>query len=313
MIQMNKFSGRVFVFGNIVYNLSIKTSRFPNEGETVYTTEPYFLNSGGKGLNQAITCARFGAETYMLGSMGNDAFAEEMKKDLSENGVHLDYLNFYNQNSGLSMINIREDGQHQIVSSPSVNFKNDEISIENIPFKPGDILLSTLEASYEVLSKLFEYAKRSQVFVIVDPSSPNHSAIKREIYANIDIIKPNETEISLITHLNNEENTYEEILQELDNMKISIPLMSLGEEGIVYLDPELDFTHLEGLKVDALDSTGAGDIFLGVLAASLSTNEMSLKKAIQEAVIASGLSVTKKGALPSIPEASTVRNYKYIQ
>lgn len=310
---MNKFSGRVFVFGNIVYNLSIKTSRFPNEGETVYTREPYFLNSGGKGLNQAITCAKFGAETYMLGSMGNDTFAEEMQKDLSENGVRLDYLSFYDQDSGLSMINIREDGQHQIVSSPSVNLKNDELSIESIPFKPGDILLSTLEASYEVLSKLFEYAKNSQAFVIVDPSSPDHSAIKREIYANIDIVKPNETEISLITHLNNEENTYEEILQELDNMEISIPLMSLGEEGIAYLDPELGFTHLEGLKVDAVDSTGAGDIFLGVLASSLAANRMSLKEAVQQAIIASGLSVMTKGALPSIPEASVVQTYKCIQ
>ncbi|OLS01497.1 PfkB family carbohydrate kinase [Tissierella creatinophila] len=310
MKKLVGFSGRVFCLGYCIMDITISTERFPDLGETYYTSSDYFMVPGGKGLNQAICASKHGASTSLISIVSNDDFGNSLMGTIEKNNINTEYIKRSDYSSGVALINIDISGNNKIICSPGINTRMEfDYPLDNIDLGKGDILLSTLEYPLEYLENIYKRGKQNGAFIIVDPSTVYSSSDYYPLYKYIDIIKPNEIEAKNIFYDNKSNISIDDILINMKKSGIKYPLISLGEKGIVYLDDNNDIVNVSAIKVNAIDSTAAGDVFLGSLAAALSYNRYNIQEAIEYAVISSGISVTRVGASNSIPTRKEVLNY----
>lgn len=301
-------SGNIICMGSIIMDISVKCRQFPKTGETIYTSYPYEVTSGGKGANQAIAAARLGGKVRMLGRIADDAYGHELKENLSQAGIDTDMLvEDKNAGSGVAFVWVNESGDNQIICSPGVNLRNTAEDVKSglEIMQKGDILLMTMEFPRDILMCAVKLAKEKGGFVIVDPSAAERCRLDAEMAGYIDIVKPNEVEAEVITGIKIESReSMEKALEFMEEKGISYPLISLGQKGIIY-KADGKVCHEQGIAVNAVDSTAAGDTFIGALASCLAAGK-PIAKAVEYGNKAAAKCVQRMGAQVSIPYARDI-------
>ena len=317
---VNKTFGKIFCMGSIIMDVSIKCKEFPLVGETVYTPYFYEISPGGKGGNQATAAARMGGNVRILGRISDDTYGNELKINMQKNdwpknqwlpeevGTRSSKLRIdSNEKSGVAFVWINEAGDNRIICSPAVNKKLSIEDIDNglVDFEAGDILLATLESDLELLKYTFEKVKEKSGIIILDPSADKKNETYLSIMGMVDIIKPNEIEAEMLTGITiNDEDEAKKALEVLNKMGIKYPIISLGAKGIVYMKNNKVF-HEQGIPVNAIDTTAAGDTFIGTLACEISKRK-NLDDAVKIANKAAAICVQRMGAQKAIPYATEI-------
>lgn len=294
---------KILVLGSLIMDLSVRCRQAPREGETVYTDDDYQANPGGKGGNQAVAAARAGAEVVLLGRIADDDYGRALKESFHRDRIDTSRLiTDSSAKTGTAFVWVEKNGGNRCLCSLGVNGRNrpeDFIQYESL-FQESQIVLTTLEYSKEVLDQVTKMAKQSGCLLIVDPSANDYSKLTPEIAERIDILKPNEVETEMLTGiavLSPEDAA--KAVKRLKEMGIKTPIVSMGSQGVVY-DYQGQIIHEPGIEIQAVDTTAAGDTFIGSLAARLSLGK-EFPEAVRYANRAASLCVQKKGAQSSIP------------
>ncbi|MFX1346372.1 MAG: ribokinase [Promethearchaeota archaeon] len=305
---MSKTLNYVLIIGSSNMDLNIYSERFPNPGETVTGgTFKQFL--GGKGANQAVAAVRSGANTVFIGKIGMDSFGNQMISQLSRENIDTSHIiRDKEEESGVAFILIDKKGENMISVAPGANFRlsAEEIKTKAEVIKNASSLVVQMEIPIETIEEIFKIALKGDVIKVLNPAPLK--PIPLEILEKVDIIIPNEGELyQLHSFLNLPKLTGEGKLKitqasrELAKLGIKNVITTLGKKGsIIYLGAEDKFIEIPAPKVNVVDTVGAGDCFIGVLASKLCQGE-SIINSVQYSTIAASIAVTRKGAQDSMP------------
>jgi len=285
-----------------------KTDHLPEIGETVLGYELLKI-PGGKGANQAVSAAKFGSKTWMLGKIGKDDHGRILKENLKANNINLDYLiEADDLQTGTAVINVDKKGNNTIIVIPGANGEVLSSDLEKLvqDLDEIDSVLLQMEIPLQTVFDTIELGEKNNIRVIVDPA-PVHK-IPEELFSKIDVITPNLTEAEKLLEMKISRDDYEKAADLLLDKGVKIVILTLGSEG-VYVKSSSEEYFVPGIKVDSVDSTAAGDCFTGTFAAEY--NGENLKEAVEFANAAAALATTKMGAQSSIPEKEDV--IKFLQ
>ncbi|HOZ02391.1 MAG TPA: ribokinase [Bacilli bacterium] len=282
---------KVFVLGSINRDISIQTSRFPQVGETI-TGSGFFQTFGGKGSNQAIAAFRSGADVTFIGCVGNDAEGNSFISLLKREGMNTDNIKVVQGNTGTAIITLAESNNTIIIYAGA----NNEITKEQISkglerADEGDYLIMQFEIPLDKIIYASKMAKEKGMIVVINPAPCTYEL--RDFILNIDFLIPNETEYKILK--GNSRNQ----INLIPNL-----IVTMGKDGSQYIGNKGHFI-IPSLKVNAIDTTAAGDTYVGYLIGSLSKG-MSLKDSMKRATKASSITITRLGAIPSIPYKSEI-------
>ena len=291
----------IYVLGSINFDLVIFLKKFPEIGETVKGNSIFF-NLGGKGANQAITIKKLNDDVIFIGRVGDDYFGKYLINNLNQFNLDYEIKIDNNLNTGIAIINVDENGKNKIVIYEGANsgVRDEEIDFLKDRIKGEDLLLMQGEIPFETIINAVEIAKKSQAKVIFDPA-PAKLEFKN-LFPYLTYITPNEVEIQMLTPDISE---LDDKIDFLINSGVYGVIVKLGEKGIVYKDRDGRYFKLDAYKVNAVDTTAAGDIFNGAFALCLSKN-FDLKYSLKFSQAASAISVTRKGATISCPDYNEV-------
>lgn len=294
---------KIFVIGSINMDLTINAPRLPERGMTV-TGSGFLATAGGKGANQAVSCARYGANTYMVGCVGN-TFSEELRRSFRINGVRTDYLE---QTDGLSSgtaVILVVGGDNRIVLDKGANGKVGKALVERAlsEAQVGDVLLVQHEIATETTGYALRLAKQKGMTTLLNPAPA--LAIPSEGFALSDYFVPNQTEAQFYTGIYPSDQASAEVcaerLRELGAQNIIITLGELGSVGFFGNEQ----VYVPAVKVEAVDTTAAGDTYIGVFAGAMSEG-LSEERAMRTASVASALTVMRRGAQAAIPSREEI-------
>lgn len=301
---------KILVIGSLNVDMVVNVDHAPVVGETVLS-DRLTLVPGGKGANQACAAGRLGAGVSMLGAVGNDSYADMELESLDSAGVDVSHIiRKDGESTGLAMITVNAQGDNSIVV---VAGANGSLSPEDIDrnlelLKAADILILQLEIPLDTVLHAAKAAKTLGKKVILDPA-PVPVAFPEELYAYVDIIKPNETELSRLTGLDCTGDNIQEGARLLREKGVKEVLVTLGEKG-VYIDSDVCGKHaIPAYKVEAVDTTAAGDTFTAALAMMLAQGK-NVSEAARFANLASAIVVTRTGAQSSIPTLEEMLQYR---
>lgn len=298
--------GNILVAGSLNMDIVINTEHIPRPGETVFG-KSFAFNPGGKGANQAYTAGKLGARVSMIGAVGKDDHGKIMVESLQSVGVDTAGIRSFSYTpSGMAFIAVDREGENSIVVVPGAN---SELTIEDIDrnlelIDRCDVVIAQLEIPIEVVTYLAEAARSRKKLVILDPA-PAPSRLPEKLIRNVDIMKPNETELQRITGMMTD--TPEQIAEAARSLiekgagKIAV---TLGAKGTI-LVTEHGYEVFPARMVEAVDTTAAGDAFLAALAVKTAEGS-SLEDAIRFAGIVASIVVTRKGAQCAIPDYQEV-------
>ena len=301
--------GKILVVGSLNVDMVMNVDHMPAEGETILC-DGMTLVPGGKGANQACAAGRLGTDVAMLGAIGDDDYGALQLKSLSEAGVEVGgLLKKEGQNTGTAFITVNKSGNNSIVVVPGANsaFRPEDIEAIRELIEQCEIMILQLEIPLDTVCYAAKLAKSLGKTVILDPAPvPEH--FPEELYEYVDIVKPNETELGMLTGIAEAQKHLTEAAQVLKARGVKNVLVTLGGDG-VYINPESgEEIRIPACKVKAVDTTAAGDSFTAALAAMLLNGE-SLEAAAEFANRVSAIVVTRKGAQSSIPTIDEVVNY----
>ena len=285
-------SSKICVIGSSNIDQIAYTKNIPADGETLFG-DSFQMGFGGKGANQAVMAGLLGADVYMITCLGDDVYKEMTINNYEANNVNTDHIQLVKGASGVAPIWVDATGQNRIIVIPGANNEIDAqkaiSSIEAI----GNIsvLVGQCEIPMEVNHKVFQYAKSNSVTTIFNPAPAKK--LEREFLEHISWLIPNENEFELISGMEPNDDNFLKFNEEIPCNLI----VTLGEKGAVLVD-EKKTHYFDAPSVNAIDTTGAGDSFIGTFAYELSESnspESCIKKAVEKA----SQSVTKKGTQSS--------------
>ena len=298
----------VLIIGSSNMDLNIYSERLPKPGETI-TGGSFKQSFGGKGANQAVASARSGSRTIFMGKIGEDAFGDQMIAQLTKEGIDTRHIVRDPENaSGIAFILVDKNGENMISVAPGANFKLTPIEVRSKAdlIKSASCLIVQMEIPMETIEELFKIASKASVLKILNPAPLK--PIAPEILKNIDIIVPNEGELfrlhSLLKLKEIKELGTEKIARaskDITRLGVKIVITTMGKKGCVIHDAKKDkIVEVPAIKVNAVDTVGAGDCFNGVLASMLNKGK-SLETAVKYATAAASIKVTRKGAQDGMP------------
>ncbi len=298
---------KVINFGTANIDEIMQVPAFPLVGETKFT-QKFSLHLGGKGANQASAVSKAGAKVNFLGSIGKDRYGEMVLESLIRNGVDVSEMQVDEKiATGVAHVWADDAQMNSIICYLGANMGNEKRQIERLErlAAAGDIILTTLEYSEAFIMEAVRIAQEKQCIFMVDPSGNIELAREKYIAEHTFLIKPNEVETEQITGI--QVNSAEDARQAAESLKklgYSYPIVSLGAEGAVgYAGAEP--TYFPPCRVKSVDSTGAGDAFIGYIAAGIA-NGWELGKAIRTASRAAAWTTTKTGAAEAVPTIEEV-------
>jgi ribokinase len=300
-------SPRIVVVGSINLDLVVRCAHLPRPGETVVGQTLREI-PGGKGANQAVAAARLGANVRMIGRVGDDAFGARLRAELKSAGVDDTYvLDTPNCESGIALISVDDAGENSIIVVPGANGRLTpaDVAASEVAFRNAQVLLVQLEVPLETIVAAVRMARKHGLPVIVDPA-PAVDALPPELLA-ADVICPNETEAAKLTGvpvLSVDEAT--EAALWLRDRGARIAIVKRGEHGVVVASGEAAPRSFASFRVDAVDSTAAGDAFAGALGIAMAENQ-PLEEAIAFACAAGAVAASRPGAQPSLPSREDVK------
>lgn len=300
---------KILVIGSLNLDMVVNVDHTPSIGETILSDKMEMI-PGGKGANQACAAGYLNADVTMLGAVGNDMYADIQMKSLSEAGVDVSrIIKRPEATTGIALITVNSDGDNCIVviSGANATLSCDDIDNNIDLLKEADIVIFQLEIPLETVCYAARRAKELGKMVILDPA-PVPKVFPKELYRYVDVIKPNETELYMLTGIARVESNLMEASRLLRSQGVKNILVTLGEKG-VYLDSEENgICRIPAIPVDALDTTAAGDSFTAAMAVMLADGR-SLREAVIFANYVSAIVVTRKGAQSSMPTFDEVRQY----
>jgi ribokinase len=298
----------VFVVGSLNIDQNIRVRSLPRAGETVRGSDATF-SPGGKGGNQAVAAARAGATVKFTGAVGDDAHGRRILEVLSGAGIDAGHVRVSAISAtGTALIAVDDQGENQIIVSPGANSGITAADVEAglAAVQSGDVLVLQLEIPTALVRQAARTAKSRGAFVIL-----NAAPAPRQIGAlldDVDLLVVNEQEIQVLADLAGlagVRGNHRDLVQSLPPVLGAAIVCTAGADGsFTVLDGTL--VHVPSTKVEARDTTGAGDTFVGYLAASLAGGPRDLPAAMIHATGASALAVTRTGAMESIPWSSEV-------
>ncbi|HEY8955503.1 ribokinase [Chitinophaga sp.] len=291
---------KIVVVGSTNMDMVVKTSHIPVPGETVLGGS-FLMNPGGKGANQAVTVARLGGDVLFISKVGNDVFGKQSSQLFEEEGINTFHvLSDDELPSGVALITVDESGENSIVvaSGANGNLYPDDLKDALTEIAGAGLLLMQLEIPMETVHFVAGYAASKGVRVILNPAPAN--TLSPELLANTDIITPNKKEAEMISGIKvtNIESA-KKAAKAICNMGVKNVVVTMGAMGAVICQ-EGKTLVIPAQKVEAIDTTAAGDVFNGALAVALSEGKL-FPDAVEFANIAAAISVTRMGAQSSIP------------
>jgi ribokinase len=298
---MPNTSPQVIVVGSINTDLVIRSARLPRAGETVLGGE-FYSAAGGKGANQAVAAARASvAPVLFVGAVGDDSFGVSALDGFRRENLKLDFLHTIpNEASGIALILVDEQGQNQISVASGANTQLQPQHIDEIPdgiFTAAKVLLCSLETPLETVVHALQRAKRLGLTTLLNPAPADRAVAVREILSLVDVLTPNETEAAILC--GDETGDVEGLARTLQERGCRSVIVTCGAKGCVLLEGA-NVMSIAAHPVTAVDATAAGDAFNGVLAVALAEGR-PLPEAVRRANTAAALSVTRRGAQPSLP------------
>jgi len=299
------------VVGSINMDVVLSVERFPQPGETLTGLE---LNHypGGKGANQAVAIARMGTSVAMIAHVGSDGYGQQLLSGLNNNSVITTAVGKKEDvSSGLAFITVDSKGENNIVLIPGANHELSPDDVEsnlNIISKAKAVVIQ-FEIPMETNRRALELAKQHDKLTIVNPAPALPPEDAKAAVEHADVLVVNETEAALLSGL--PVNDTEEARHAGKKLLSSGPeavIVTLGAEGAVLVTAD-QATHLPAPEVDVVDTTAAGDAFIGALTAALINGE-SMQDAVELANCAGALAVTKPGAQPSLPTMDDVITFR---
>lgn len=298
---------KIIVIGSSNVDTTLHVKDFPKPGETINANK-VTVAGGGKGANQAIAATKSGADCYFISRVGDDSFADFLLAQLQKYGVKTDYVQkTANTATGQAYITLNEAGQNDIIIDHGANY---ELKPEDIERAEGliadtECVIAQFETPLASTLYAFKLAKANGVMTILNPA-PAIEKIPSELLEVTDVITPNETESALITGIKIEsEADLAKNAAKLHELGVENVIITYGDKGAYIATPKVE-KLVPAFKVKAVDTTAAGDTFLGFLAGSLDTDLANIEKAATIASKASSLAVQKLGAQPSIPSIAEV-------
>jgi ribokinase len=298
--------GRVLVAGSINMDVVATAERHPRIGETVVgKTILYF--PGGKGANQAVAAAKLGAPTSLIGRLGRDAFGEQLKAFLAAQGIDLTFVQVTAEaHSGTAMITTA-NADNTIVVIPGANALVSAADVAAAPLAKGDIAVSQFEIPLPTIGAFFKRARSAGATTILNPAPAMEC--DAGMLALVDILILNETELGLLAKTELLDiGDHARLIEAARRLQIGgdkIVCVTLGKHGVLAL-VDGEPLVIPGRAVKAVDTTGAGDCFVGAIAAQLAAGK-PIRDALAFANAAASISVQRMGAAPSMPTSAEVR------
>lgn len=299
----------ILVIGSLNVDVNVRVDHTPCAGETILSG-PMVKIPGGKGANQACALGKLGGDVAILGAVGNDNNAEIQRQNLRNAGVNVEHLIVKeNAGTGMAFITINSDGDNCIVVVPGANaeLRTEDIDHNRKLIENCEILIMQMEIPLPVVSYAAQIAKKYGKLVILDPA-PVPKQIPGGLWNNVDIVKPNETELSMLSGVEFDKNNLESVrdaARRVQNMGPENVVVSLGEKGAYILDNSKEGGWVPSVPTQVVDTTAAGDTFTAAMALQL-LNGMTLRDAVAFANIAASLTVARYGAQSSIPTMKEV-------
>lgn len=293
---------KITVIGSINLDTNLRVHHMPKPGETIHATRHYSA-AGGKGANQAVAAARSECEVNFIGGIGSDAVGKEMLDLLQKEGINTDGIKTVEQEStGQAFITVDDDGQNSITIYAGANyaFGPEDVLQNRSLIENSDFLVAQFETPVEATIKGFEIAHKAGVKTILNPA-PAMTKIPAELLRLTDVITPNETEAATLTNVQVvDKESAQKAANVLHEQGVSAVIITIGSKGAFY-DYQNKSELIPAYKVKAVDTTAAGDTFIGVMASVLKPDFSNLKAAITFGNKASSITVQHYGAQPSIP------------
>lgn len=297
---------KITVIGSLVMDQVVRLKKFPEKGDTLFGDEiNYYL--GGKGANQAMALARLGANTEMIGMVGEDNFGKAFIKEFKNAGVEVSNI-FVSKSVGTSLAVIQSNYQaeNKIVVMHGANYEFSAKELKKVEkvIKASNLVITQLELKPEIEAMIINLCYKLKVPIQLNPA-PAYK-LSKELLSKITYITPNDLELSILTGMKTDT---------IDNAKKAVKqLLSLGAKNVIstlggngaMLGNKDGIVHIPGYKVKVVDTVGAGDAFNGGFAYAISQG-YEIIKAVKFANAVGGLAVTKKGAFPSLPTLKEVK------
>ena len=286
----------VVVIGSLNIDLVTKIERLPLRGETISIIDQT-TNFGGKGANQAVAAARQGANVTFIGATGDDDNGELFNELLKKENINTDYIVKKDKPTGTATILLEANGHNTIL-----DLNKADVEKATKVLRDADVVVAQLEVPKEAVEAAFKIAKVGGAITVLNPAPITHN-LGKELINNTDLIIPNETEAAALvnasksTDLKTIEDT---IYQQLRVQGLKNVIITLGDKGVYYnILNEPGFLPI--FTVDTVDTTAAGDTFIGTVVASLRHDMLYMRELLLRSSMASSLAVSKAGAISSIP------------
>jgi ribokinase len=289
----------IAVVGSAMIDLTAYATVIPAPGQTL-EGELFTTGFGGKGANQAVIAAHCGAEVHFVGKLGKDLFGDSISENFKKLGIEAKYVERSETPNGVAHIWVDANGENRIVIIPGANYeiesKKATEAIESIADLA--VVVAQCEIKQDVTLAAFSAAKKRGCITILNPAP--YQPLSEELLAVTDWIIPNETEFK---ELHGHFPTSDEVLKSFRPGKNSI--VTLGSEGAVLITSDGNLTRVSAPKVNAVDTTGAGDAFVGVFAFALASGK-NAEDAMKLGIKVASMSVTRKGAQSSYPSQAEI-------
>lgn len=300
---------KVFVLGSINMDMVISIERIPQKGETLHGKD-FFTNSGGKGANQAVACAKQGVQTCLIGAVGRDIFGEGLLQTLKAYDVDTHLVQTLPTASGVAMIAI-ESGDNRIILDGGANMGISTAQIDRAisEASAGDLFVTQLENNEDAVHYALLSAKKKGMITVFNPAPA--SIQPQTIYSCVDILVVNESECRILTGITpSDAQSMKRACETVAKWGVRAFVLTLGARGSVCFTAGEEY-RVEPMRVAAVDTTAAGDTFVGAMTARLAQGA-SLTEALDYASAASALTCCKRGAQCAIPTATEVLSKLHV-
>jgi ribokinase len=298
----------ITVVGSLNMDLVTYTGRMPVTGETIIG-KSFKQVPGGKGANQADTIAKLGAKVRMIGCVGSDNMGNMLLTSLKKDGVDIELVKkVEGVSTGIASITVDSKANNCIIVVPGANnmLSIDDLKASYEAIQNSDVVVAQLEVPVDTVKFALKTARKLGKLTILNPAPAIE--LDDEFLANVDILVPNDTELELISGIQvKNESDLKKAAQVIMDKGVKELIVTLGSEGCMYINKS-GFKAYPAYKVDAIDTTAAGDSFIGAVAVAINEGK-SLEEAICFATAVGALTVTKEGAQISLPLREEVETF----